>query len=238
MERGAEEKVIRLREVGSTNDEAYRLAKEVGVLVFVRADVQISGRGRMGRRWISEEGGLWMSGAFLKSVDRDNYKLMLGSAVVVDDVVSPLLREFGYRTELHFPNDIFVNGHKLCGILVEEKEGYVIVGIGLNVNQDEPPIPTATTLKVLTGRKYDLDALAGEIAEGIKRVYGMPFEEVFRIWRDRLATTGRCVSVWVAGGGEVKGRLVDVHPDMVLEIERDGEKLYVPAEYVLSISEI
>jgi len=238
MERGSEEKVIRLREVGSTNDEAYRLAKEVGVPVFVRADVQTSGRGRMGRRWISDEGGLWMSGAFLKRQDKDNYKMMIGSAVAVDDVVSPILKGSGYRTELHFPNDIFVNGRKLCGILVEEKEGYVIVGVGLNVNQDEPPIPTATTLKVLTGREYDLDVLAGEVAKGIRRIYGMPFEEVFRVWKGRLATLGRCVSVWIAGGGEIKGQLIDIHPDMVLEIEREEEKLYVPSEYVLSISEM
>ena len=238
MEGKGERKVIRLKETDSTNDEVFRLGKKYGVPLFVRADVQTAGRGRMGRRWISDEGGLWMSGLLKKTDPMDNYRLMLGSALVVADVVSPILGEFGYHPEIHFPNDVFVAGKKLCGILVEEREGFVVVGVGLNVNQERPPLPLATTLRVLTGRTYDLDALAEEIADGILKVHTTPFPEVFRAWRGRLATIGRCVSVWVAGGGEVRGRLRDVSQDMVLEVEHDGERMYVPAEYVLSISEV
>lgn len=238
MEGKDERKVIRLRETDSTNDEVLRLGRKYGVPLFVRADVQTAGRGRMGRRWISEEGGLWMSALLRKTDPMDNYKMMLGSALVVADVVSPILKEFGYSPEIHFPNDIFVAGKKLCGILVEEREGLIVVGIGLNVNQERPPLPLATTLRALTGRTYDLDALAEEVADGVLRVHSTPFPEVFRAWKGRLATLGKCVSVWVAGGGEVRGRFRDITPDMVLEIERDGERMYVPAEYVLSISEV
>ncbi len=238
MEGKEKAEVIRLRETDSTNDEVLRLVKDYGVPLFVRADVQTAGRGRMGRRWISNEGGLWMSGAFLKHHPKDNYKLMIGTALVVEELASRLLSGTGYVPEIHFPNDVFVSGKKLCGILVEERGDYLVVGVGLNVNQPEPPLPLATTLKVLTAKDYDLDALAGEIAEGVMKVYGSPFEEVFGRWRSKLATIGRYVSLWVAGGGEVRGKLVDVHPDMVLEIDRDGERLYVPAEYVLSVSEV
>ncbi len=238
MEGKDERKVIRLRETDSTNDAVLRLGREYGIPLFVRADVQTAGRGRMGRRWISDEGGLWMSALFEKTDPMDNYKLMFGSAVVVADVVSPILEGYGHSPEVHFPNDVFVSGKKLCGILVEEREGLIVVGIGLNVNQEKPPLPTATTLRALTGRTYDLDAMAEEIAEGILRVYSTPFSEVFRIWKGRLATLGRCVSIWIAGGGEVRGRFRDITQDMVLEIEHDGERMYVPAEYVISISEV
>ncbi|NPB04270.1 MAG: biotin--[acetyl-CoA-carboxylase] ligase [Thermotogae bacterium] len=236
MERKSEGRVIRIERTDSTNDEAFRLKEKYGVPLFVRADVQTAGRGRMGRRWISNLGGLWMSGLFRKREDKDNLKLMIGAATVVKGVVSPLLKDL--PVELHFPNDIFVKGRKLAGVLVEEREGLVVVGVGLNVNQKVPPIPTATTMRLLTGKEFPLDALSERIAEGLLEIYDLSFKEVFGRWREELATIGRRISVWVAGGGEVVGRLMDVDRDLVLHIRHEDGAVYIPAAYVLSVSEV
>ncbi|NPA80670.1 MAG: biotin--[acetyl-CoA-carboxylase] ligase [Thermotogae bacterium] len=221
--------VIHLREVSSTNDEVLRLRGSVPLPFFVRADVQRAGRGRMGREWISDLGGLWMSGLLERRHPRDNYKMMLGGALAVARVVE---REASIRPEVHFPNDVMVGGKKLAGILVEERDGLLIVGVGLNVNQAEPPLPTATTLRLITGRTYAMDVMADRLAAEILRMHSLPFGEVFALWKGNLATLGRYVVLSMANGRTLRGRLLDITEDMLLLMEGG---VSVPAEHVLNV---
>ncbi len=232
MEGEVEGRVIRLREVPSTNDAVFDLKDRYPLPIFLRADVQTDGRGRYGRRWVSDRGGLWMSALFKKTDLTDGYKFMIGSALVVKDVVEPLLE--GVKCDLHFPNDVYVNGKKLAGVLVEEREDFLITGVGLNVNQPVPPHPSATTLRILTGRTYDLGSLAEGIADGLSSLTQRGFTEVFEEWRAKLSTIGKRV-VLMTVDGELEGTFADIGGDFTVVLKTSESELLLPAHRVIRL---
>lgn len=114
--------------VGSTNDIARRLPPWHAV----RADSQTSGRGRQGRLWVSDSGGLWLSMVVPVEGARHHWKaLPLAAGWAILDVIKCLgVRE----ARLRWPNDIMVNDRKLAGILVEQfHDNLAVVGVGINV---------------------------------------------------------------------------------------------------------
>jgi len=95
------------------------------------ADRQKKGKGRKGRRWESQEGGLYFS--FVLS--EEDFSDLLQIPLVVGLGVSETLNREGVGTVLKWPNDVFAKGKKIAGVLAERTGGRVIVGVGLNVNQ-------------------------------------------------------------------------------------------------------
>lgn len=118
--------------VGSTMDEAAALARAgspEGTLVF--AVRQSAGRGRQGRAWVSPKGGAYFSIVLRPTrAPADIPQLSLVAGLSVAEGVRRLTRAY---PSIRWPNDVLLNGKKLAGILVEAKEGAVIVGIGVNV---------------------------------------------------------------------------------------------------------
>ncbi len=125
--------------VDSTNTFLKKLVSERGVKAFAIAKTQTSGRGRLGRKWFSDEGGLYfsLSSSFGAGVDsgfgvEDVPKVTLCAGVAV----CKALRKFA-DVYMKWPNDVMLNGKKVCGILCElvgETERlWVIVGVGINV---------------------------------------------------------------------------------------------------------
>ena len=134
---------------GSTNadllERAAGGAPEGTVLV---AEAQTSGRGRMGRAWVSRPGAALTFSALLRPVvvppaRRGWIPLLAGVAIA-----SAVAAAAGLDARLKWPNDVLVGGRKLAGILAEQAAGAVVVGVGLNVSarRDELPIETATSL--------------------------------------------------------------------------------------------
>lgn len=124
------------RRVGSTNDHAWALA-ELGAPrpAVVVADVQDAGRGRRGRGWASEEGGLWMSVLLAAESPVPVLPLRVGLGVIAAlRLVTPGL-ERGDDLWLKWPNDVWLGRRKLAGILCEARRGHVVIGIGVNVSQ-------------------------------------------------------------------------------------------------------
>ncbi|MFO0794663.1 MAG: biotin--[acetyl-CoA-carboxylase] ligase [Candidatus Brocadiaceae bacterium] len=114
--------------IGSTND----IARSLPPWNAVRADSQTSGRGRHGRPWISERGGLWLSMVVPMRGERRHWSaLPLAAGWAVLGVIKGLgIRE----ARLRWPNDIMVRDMKLAGLLVEQfREGVAVVGVGINV---------------------------------------------------------------------------------------------------------
>ncbi|MEO0139593.1 MAG: biotin--[acetyl-CoA-carboxylase] ligase [candidate division WOR-3 bacterium] len=192
METGNEVKIIHIKETDSTNEEVFRLKDKYKIPFFVVADIQTSGRGRYGRVWESPEGGLWMTGLFKKRNNKDGFKFMFGSAVVVYKE----LKTLGVNARIKFPNDIYVGDKKICGILVEEREGFLAVGIGLNVNQNRPPVEGSTSIYIITGVLHDKIALAYNIGKGLMEVDRKNFSDVFKEYRNLLDTLGKYVRVY------------------------------------------
>ncbi len=135
---------MRFETLGSTNDRARELATqgaEEGLCVVARA--QSAGRGRQGRQWSSPAG----TGLYLSIILRPRTTparaafITLASAIAVAET---LTLDFQTPADIKYPNDILVNGKKICGILVEsaitdEKLEYAILGIGVNVAQRQFP---------------------------------------------------------------------------------------------------
>ena len=148
-------------EVDSTNEKAKQLAREGAVEgTLVISDTQLAGKGRLGRTWSSPtQTGIWMS-LILRPSILPQYASQL--TLVAGLCMCETLREVtGLEASIKWPNDIVVNGKKVCGILTEmsaEIDGinYIILGIGVNVNQSEFPeeLPFATSLMLEGGIEY------------------------------------------------------------------------------------
>lgn len=127
--------------IGSTNDEAKKLALEDSCVdgTVVIAEEQTSGRGRFDRKWASAKyKGINMSIILKPNIEAYNLPLISSIAAAA---VGMAIDEFGMEAKIKWPNDIIVNWRKVCGILAEasgemNRLNYVIVGIGINVNQE------------------------------------------------------------------------------------------------------
>ncbi|MFN3859995.1 MAG: biotin--[acetyl-CoA-carboxylase] ligase [Roseateles sp.] len=128
-----------LAECGSTNTEALAHLRAGGGPLLVSASRQTAGRGRLGRAWQSDAAALTFSIALPLPAELDLSGLSLAVGCTVADVLDPA----GERIRLKWPNDLFLDGAKLGGILIEavplagERRG-VVIGIGLNI-QPLPP---------------------------------------------------------------------------------------------------
>jgi BirA family transcriptional regulator, biotin operon repressor / biotin---[acetyl-CoA-carboxylase] ligase len=172
--------IIYLDSVDSTNTYAKRLAAEgaeEGTVVI--SEEQTSGRGRLGREWISPKyKGIWMS--IILRPDMEPMSVP-GITQVAAAAVSKALRSLGVKAYIKWPNDIILNYKKICGILTEmsgeiNKVNYVIVGIGINVNTEEWEFPeevkdTATSLKIEQGVGIERKRLAAKILDDFKELY-------------------------------------------------------------------
>ena len=142
--------------LGSTNDRAAELARDVSIELpaLIAARHQTAGRGRGKNTWWTAEGGLTFS-ILLEpvklGVSTANWpQLSLASAVAVCDAISTELNPQSACLSIKWPNDIMVDGAKLCGILIESPGGItpakdcLIIGIGINVNNSwHKPDPAA-----------------------------------------------------------------------------------------------
>ncbi len=214
--------VLYLDEIDSTNEYAKRIAHEVPEGTVVVARKQTSGRGRRGRSWVSPEGGLWMS-MVLKPEKVDPRLVFIGALAIVD-----VLGEFGIQAGIKWPNDVWVGGKKIAGILTEGKAGeYSVLGVGLNVNN---PLPeelrdSATSLMYLTGVEVPLDGVLKRLVLHLNawyRVYKARPDLLMAKVRERTFILGRIVEVF-QDDSPLVGRAVDVLDDGSLLLDVGGE---------------
>jgi BirA family biotin operon repressor/biotin-[acetyl-CoA-carboxylase] ligase len=217
--------------VGSTNDEVRRLGlagAPEGVVVV--AEEQRAGRGRRGRSWESPLGGVYLS-ALLRPACHPAAapRLTLCAALAVAEA----LADAGAAPRIKWPNDVLIDGRKVCGILLElvareDLVDFVVIGIGLNVN-NPPPGPDATSLGAAVGRRLDRVAVCRSVLRRLDAVYGDfrsgGWPALLDRWRAWCDTLGRLVRV--AGvGGVCEGRAVDVDGDGALLLSTaDGGSL-------------
>lgn len=158
-------KIIRYKRVHSTQDTARRLAEkgtQAGTVVV--SETQSCGRGRRGAKWSSGKGGLWFSIILRPArAPADTTKISVHAARVVRDAVR---KQTGVTLTVKPPNDLLYQGKKICGILAESvvengRVKYLILGIGLNVNNHLPANLSnhATTLAAILGHPCDREPL-------------------------------------------------------------------------------
>ena len=129
--------IFKFKKVTSTNDMAINLIKEQKKEVgCVYANTQTKGRGTHGRKWISDEGNLFGSIFFPL---KNNYPPFNEFSIINPVIVSSVIKHFCKKKDisLKFPNDVLVNGKKICGILQEiitlNSREFLIIGIGVNI---------------------------------------------------------------------------------------------------------
>mgnify|MGYP001128904962 CR=1 FL=1 len=179
--------------------EAQRGAAEGTVII---ADEQTAGRGRKKRLWLSPKGNIALSIILYPSAVYLPTLIMLASLAVVYSIESVT----GLKPQLKWPNDVLINGKKVCGILVESevrgsRVGYAVIGIGVNVNlrlSDFPELlPVATSLSDEMGREISLVEVIRHLLVELERLYlTLPSGgSIYQQWRERLVTLGRRVEV-------------------------------------------
>ena len=168
--------------VSSTNDRARVLVGEASPLpAVVVADGQSAGRGRRGRRWVSDTPlGLWFTVAWEVCegvVGGLPLRVGLGVARGVESVVP------GLRVEVKWPNDLMVEGRKLGGVLCERCGVHVLVGVGLNLNHGRGDFPVAletaaTSIRLAAGRRVSRARVLTEVIVELAGIRARPHSQI------------------------------------------------------------
>jgi BirA family biotin operon repressor/biotin-[acetyl-CoA-carboxylase] ligase len=191
----------------STNTRARELA-EAGAPrgTVVTAGEQSEGRGRQGRSWTAPPGKALLYSAVLSPLDERHLLLPLAVPLAVCEAAESL--QPGLGCAIKWPNDVWVDGRKLAGILVEGRpqEGWAVLGIGLNVSTTAFPgelAGTATSLR-LAGDETEIDAVLSRLLAALGQWLTAPRERVLAEWSRRDALRGEPVR-WTGGEGTAAG---------------------------------
>ena len=200
---------VHLRLTDSTNERARALAASGAPHgTLVTADEQHAGRGRQGRAWTAPPTSAVLMSVVLRELSET---LPLAAAVAVSEAV-PL------ETQIKWPNDVWIDGRKVAGILVEGRpqEGWAVLGIGLNVTTEEfPPELHATSLR-LAGADLSREAALAALLDALRLWLPRPRSQVLAAWRSRDALLGRTVR-WSNGSNEGVAAGVDSSGALIVE---------------------
>ena len=203
--------IYRFGKIDSTNSYLLKLGDEgfpEGTVVV--ADEQLSGRGRFGRKWEAEPLSNLLFSVLLRPdfLRRDEvFILTFAAAVAVGEALEDTAR---VRPEFKWPNDILLDGKKVCGILLEssfasDKLDHLVLGIGLNVNQKKFSHEIsghAASLSNIAGKDFDRDEILFTVLNRFASVYEVvrarDFYSVMKRWRDRVKMFGKKVRVKLA----------------------------------------
>ena len=223
-----EQKIHYFPAIGSTMDAARELAKrgaKEGTIVI--AEAQTRGRGRLSREWLSPEGGIYFT-IILRPRISPAYapRINLMVAVAVAATIRKLL---GLKAELKWPNDVLIEGRKVCGILAEidaetDVINFVNVGIGINANTSIPQFEkTATSLKDALGREISRkDFLRSLLVEIERRQPLLMKVDLLEEWKKLSATLKKDVRI-MSLGEEVLGQAIDIDATGALILKgKDG----------------
>lgn len=230
--------VLRYETVASTNDEAADHARRgaaEGLCVIARQ--QTAGRGRQGRRWISEkDAGLYHSLVLRPKLEKPYLPLVtLMAGIAVHDALAGL----GMAPDIKWVNDILVGDRKICGILAEAIDTSlgtaVILGIGINltsIKADSDVAETATSIEAETGRTITPDEAAAAVNQHLSLCYDIlngengP-EEIFDQWSRRSSYySGKQVRI-SADGGFIEGVTEGLEGNGALRVRTDDGVLRV-----------
>ncbi len=183
----------------STNERAKELAI-AGALhgTVVTADEQSAGRGRQGRAWTAPPRSAVLMSVVLRDLDET---LPLSAAVAVCEAIPA-------EAAIKWPNDVWIDGRKVAGILVEGRpqDGWAVLGMGVNVTTESfpPELAEQATSLWLAGVSTSVEIVLADLLPSLDEWLGAPSERVFEAWRSRDALKGERVR-WSDGEGVADG---------------------------------
>lgn len=229
--------VIYYDETDSTNNRAKEAGnnKEPHGTLFV-ADMQMAGKGRRGRVWKSPSGSsIYMT--ILLYPDIPPVKAPQLTLIMAIAVAEGIREVTGLETKIKWPNDIVVNGKKICGILTEMSTeidyiNHVVIGIGINVNMESFPediAKTATSLRIEAGKEFRRFELIAAIMEHFEKAYEAvceagSLEPIMEDYNRLLVNCGRRVRV-LEPGHEYDALALGIDKTGELQVEcEDGSR--------------
>jgi len=175
-------RILHLEEISSTNTLAREYADhgEPEGLV-IAAEYQTAGRGKPGRKWFSPKGKNLLFSVLIRPPIAPS-RAPIVTQIACRSVAKALNTRFGINSAFKRPNDLLVNGKKICGVLVEAssrsngKLDAIIIGIGLNVNASPPEVlPEAVSIREIKGKEYNkvpiLKAILAQFRRDIRELY-------------------------------------------------------------------
>jgi BirA family transcriptional regulator, biotin operon repressor / biotin---[acetyl-CoA-carboxylase] ligase len=225
--------------VKSTQEIAHSLAREGAAEgSIVLADEQTGGRGRLGRAWQSPSGtGIWMSLILRPEIPLQKApQLTLLIAVAASRAIEKVT---GIEAAIKWPNDLLIKGKKVAGILTElqaeaDSIHSVIVGIGMNVNQEknhfnEEISEIATSLAIEGGKTFKRAELVGTILKEIENMYKSYLDKGFAVikllWEARAYSLGKRITARSVTGS-ITGYAKGITDEGVLLLEDDNGKIH------------
>lgn len=227
--------------VESTQKIAHRLAYDnVPEGTVIIAEEQLSGRGRMDRKWHSPKyTGIWMSLILRPNIPLPKApQLTLLAAVAIVQAIEELT---DLSPEIKWPNDILINGKKVTGILTElqaeaDRINSIIIGIGMNVNQVEEDFPVelkkiATSLRIEQDKELSRAAMVREIFNNMEKLYQLYLAEGFLpiklLWESYAISVGKEITARTLMQ-TIVGKALGITDEGVLMIEdKQGVTHYV-----------
>jgi BirA family biotin operon repressor/biotin-[acetyl-CoA-carboxylase] ligase len=229
-------KILYFPSVASTMDTARRMARQKtanGTVII--AGEQTAGRGRLNRPWFSPAGNIALSIFLYPGIAALPYLIMIASLAVVRSIEAVA----GIKTQIKWPNDVLIDGKKVCGILVENevkanKVDFSIVGIGINLDlsfADYPEISsTAASLESKSVPDFSVKIIQSLLTEFESLYLQLPDgKSIYEEWRLKLVTLGKKVKM-TSGNHVIEGLAEVVDETGALFIRQpDGSLIKVVA---------
>ncbi len=220
--------------------EAKRKAENgIAEGTVIVADEQLEGRGRYSRKWVSAPDSSLLLSIILYPHLSDVFQMNMAASLAV---VQSIEKTAHLSSVIKWPNDVLINGKKVCGILIEnvflgKTIKATIVGIGLNVNLDPSQFPEistlATSLSIEAGRDFSRQEVLRVLLQEFENLYLLLHqgESLHELWITHVETLGK--SIRLQRGDTIEEGFVEVinpdgslvlrHPDGTLTTVVDGE---------------
>lgn len=231
--------IVIIDNVSSTQDFVFQNLNRLEKGAVVIATAQEKGRGRWGRLWYSPpDVGIYMSILFpdIQTPER-NSQISLLTSLTLSRVLS---EKYNLEAKIRWPNDVVVDSYKIAGVLVEQKENAVVVGIGINVNNNTSQLPEgASSIYLVSGKVHDRNAVIAKFLKeydfSILQWKSEGFNYIRGLWLQYSSLKGQSVNAQV-DSRFVEGIVEDLDDDCSLIIRNShGYLLKLPVSNVVRI---
>jgi len=193
------------------------------------AEEQTAGRGRLGRSWVAPPNvNLYFTVVLRPTLDQLRYLAVIAPLAICQAIEATA----GLQPRIKWPNDVILDGKKVCGVLIEsevadDKIDFALLGPGINVNMDVTQFPEirdiATSVRAALGRQVSREELLASCLNHFEALYdAVRRGEVVSVgWKQRLDTLGKPVRVSTPGAAAIEGVVVDADSDGAIILRRD-----------------
>lgn len=225
---------IELESVDSTNDYASKfiLSDQVTDGTVISAQHQTKGKGQFGSQWLTVANQNLTVSIILKPKNL-HIKYQFYLSVISSLAIRDMLHKYGIKANVKWPNDVYVNGRKISGILIQNTIvnshiHYSIIGIGINVNQKvfNPSLPNPTSISKEINKNLSLLDIRQELYNNFESYYidlkQGEFDTLLDTYKQHLYQKNEVKSYKLEDGSIINGIIRDVQENGKLDIELDN----------------